>query len=255
MAKSHVSGPLWSAGGFYAGQDPTSLSSPTPGASPAWFVENSVDGISAAGSNQAGATLITGQTSRISTASAGQGVQLPLAQGGLELSIINDSSVAVQLYASALGTDFLNDVAGSTGIPLMPNSMVIASAANTGKWYITGIGTGFATSGVNIETASFQAAISAAGTTYLNATPVVNQINQVTVVGAGQGVVLPSAKPGLQIQVSNYQATNALLVYGAGGTDTIQTGGSAPAASLSLPAYKTANLWCAASGAWHGVVA
>ena len=254
MAKSHFSGAVWSVGGFYAGQDPTSLSSPTASATSAFFVESAVDGIVAAGSNQAGATQITGQTSRISTASAGQGVQLPLAQGGLELSIINDTTTTVQLYGSALGSDFLNDVAGSTGIPLMPNSMIIASAANTGKWYLTGIGTGFASSGVNIETASFLDAITAAGTSNATAVQLTNQINRVTTnSGTPAGVTLPSAKPGLSIQISNATATS-LVIYG-NGSDDIQTGGTAAAATLTVTTLKTASLWCASTGHWHGVVA
>ena len=258
MAKSHVSGTLYSTGGFVAGQDPNALSnlSTTTSTPYAFFVESSQDGIAATGSTQATAFQITTQTARISTATAGSafGVALPPSQPGLELAIINDSSVGVQLYSYVGGSDTLNDTAGSTGITLMPNSMVIASSAYTGKWYITGIGTGFSPSGVNIETASYTANITAVAGGQGSATPLTTQINQVSTNPASGGVLLPVAKPGLSIQVSNYTATNALTVYG-NGTDTIAVGGVSPAASTSVPTYKTISLWCASTGAWHGVVA
>ena len=258
MAKSHVSGTLYSTGGFVAGQDPNSLSNLSGFASTpyAFFVESSQDGIAATGSTQATAFQITTQTARISSATAGSafGVALPPSQPGLELASINDSSVGVQLYSYVGGSDTLNDTAGSIGITLMPNSMVIASSAYTGKWYITGIGTGFSPSGVNIETASYTDAISAAGTTSATATALTTQINRVTTnSGTPAGVTLPAAKPGLSIQVSNATATS-LVIYG-NGTDDIQTGGTAAASTLTVTTLKTASLWCASNGHWHGVVA
>ena len=73
MAKSHVSGTLYSTGGFVAGQDPNSLSNLSGFASTpyAFFVESSQDGIAATGSTQATAFQITTQTARISSATAG----------------------------------------------------------------------------------------------------------------------------------------------------------------------------------------
>ena len=225
------------------------------GYSGSFFTESANNAVAAAGTTQATATLITTQTARIATATAGSafGVQLPLAVGGLELAIINDSSVGVQLYASTLGTDTLNDTTGSTGITLMPNSMVIASAAGAGKWYVTGIGTGFSPSGVNIETASYTDQISAAGTTSATAYQLTTQINRVTTnAGTPAGVTLPVAKAGLSIQISNATA-NSLVIYG-NGTDDIQTGGTSAASTLTVTTLKTASLWCASNGHWHGVV-
>jgi hypothetical protein len=226
------------------------------GYSGSYFTESSNNGLAAAGTNQATAALITTQTVRVSTSTAGSafGVQLPLAAPGLELAIVNDTPNGVQLYASASGTDTLNDTTGSTGITLMPNSMVIASATGTGKWYVTGIGTGFSPSGVNIETASYTDAITASGTTSATATALSTQINRVTTnSGTPAGVTLPVAKPGLSIQVTNATG-NSLIIYG-NGSDDIQTGGSAAASTLTVTTLKTASLWCASAGHWHGVVA
>ena len=258
MAKSHFSGTVYSVGGFIAGVDPNSLSSLSGFASTpySFFVESAQDNIAATGTTQATAYQLTTQTARISTATAGSafGVALPPSQAGLELAIINDSSVGVQLYSFVGGTDTLNDTAGSTGITLMPNSMVIASSAYVGKWYITGIGTGFSPTGVNIETASYTDAITASGTTSATATALTTQINRVTTnSGTPAGVTLPAAKPGLSIQVTNATATS-LVIYG-NGSDDIQTGGTAAAATLTVTTLKTASLWCASPGHWHGVVA
>ena len=226
------------------------------GYSGSFFTESSNNALAAAGTNQATAALITTQTVRVSSSTSGSafGVQLPLSAPGLELAIINDTANGIQLYASTSGTDTLNDTTGSTGITLMPNSMVIASATGVGKWYVTGIGTGFSPSGVNIETASYTDNITAAGTTNATATAITTQINRVTTnSGSPAGVTLPVAKAGLSVQISNATATS-LIIYG-NGSDDIQVGGVAAASTTTVTTLKTASLWCASGGHWHGVVA
>jgi hypothetical protein len=222
-----------------------------------YVYETAADPVAAAGSTQAAATVLTAQISRIATATAGSafGIALPLASPGLELALINDTAVPVTVYAQNGSADNINDTLGSTGVVQMPNSMVIYAATAAGKWYAEGLGTGFAPSGVNIETASYTDAITAAGTNAATGTALTTQINRITTnTGAGGvGVTLPLAKPGLSIQVSNATAAT-LTIYG-NGADDIQVGGAAAAASITATTLKTGSLWCASTGHWHGIVA
>jgi hypothetical protein len=57
------------------------------------------------------------------------------------------------------------------------------------------------------------ATVAAAGTVQGNATPLPADLNNVTTVGAGTGVILPAMNPGDEITVHNGQAVNALLLY------------------------------------------
>lgn len=57
------------------------------------------------------------------------------------------------------------------------------------------------------------ATVSAAGTTQANAANLPADLNNVNVVGAGSGVILPAMNPGDEITVHNGQVTNALLLY------------------------------------------
>jgi hypothetical protein len=222
----------------------------------AYLIETVADGVAAAGTSQATSYQIVAQQTRVATVTAGSafGVSLPLSTSyvGLELTVINDSAVPMTVFAP--GSDQINDSAGSTGVVHMPNAMVIYTCTASGKWYAEGLGTGFAPTGVNIETMSSTDLVSAAGTTSATATALTTNINRVTVnAGTPAGVTLPVAKPGLSIIVSNATATS-LVIYG-NGSDDIQVGGVAAAATITVTTLKTANLWCASTGHWHGVVA
>ena len=204
----------------------------------------------AAGANQAGATAIVSQTALVNSGTGG--VSLPLATPGLEIAVINDTTSALAVYAAPAGSDTINDQSGATGVIQMAKSMVIYSAPAQGQWFAEGLATGFAPSGVNIETTTAAAGLSAAGTGTASATALTNAINQVTTnAGTPAGVTLPSAKVGLTCMVANATAT-ALVIYGAG-SDTIAVSASA-AASYSLAANKTVSLFCVANGVWHGAV-
>ena len=262
-ANASITQPPYSIDTYVAAQSTTSTGSggwfveTGVGFNGSLFTESSSNALAAAGTTQSTATPITTQTTRIATSTVGSaiGVALPLAAPGLELAIINDTANTVTLFGANGGSDTINDTAGSTGIPLMANSMVVAAASGTGKWYATGIGTGFSPTGVNIETTSYTDAITAGGTNAATATALTTSINRVTTnTGTGGvGVTLPVAKPGLTVVVSNATA-NTLTIYG-NGSDDVQQGGSAAAASITVTTLKTANLFCASTGHWHGVVA
>ena len=71
--------------------------------------------------------------------------------------------------------------------------------------------------GANITTAGFMlrsvgTAISAAGTAQANATAITKEINVVSTVATGAGVVLPTAVAGMAVIITNTSA-NSLLVY------------------------------------------
>jgi hypothetical protein len=57
------------------------------------------------------------------------------------------------------------------------------------------------------------ATVAAAGASQTTATPCPADLNNVTTVGAGTGVILPAMNPGDEMTVHNGQAVNALLVY------------------------------------------
>ena len=59
-------------------------------------------------------------------------------------------------------------------------------------------------------------AISAAGTVQANATAITKEINVVSTVESGAGVVLPTSVPGMVLIITNTNA-NSLLVYPAAG--------------------------------------
>ena len=63
---------------------------------------------------------------------------------------------------------------------------------------------------------SINAAVSAAGTVQANATAITKEVNVVSTVASGAGVVLPTAVAGMEIKIVN-TAANALLVYPASG--------------------------------------
>ena len=67
--------------------------------------------------------------------------------------------------------------------------------------------------GANVAGGTFANAVSAAGSTYADATQLVADANLVTTVSNGQGVTLPSFEIGDVVFVGNGQGSNALLVY------------------------------------------
>ena len=222
----------------------------------AYILETTADGVAALGTTQAGAYQIVAQQTRISSATAGTaiGVSLPLSTSyiGLEITLINDTLVPITVFAPT--GDTINDTTGTTGITQMPDSMCIYTCTASGKWYATGIGTGFAPTGVNIETASAIDALTAAGTTAATALQLSNQLNRVTTnSGTPAGVTLPIAKPGLQCVVMNSTAT-ALVIYGnTTNSDQINVSGTT-AASYTLAAGKTIQFFSTVQAVWHGLL-
>jgi hypothetical protein len=204
----------------------------------------SLDAISAAGANQAGATALTADFNRILTATANQGVKLPASAAGLDVFILNHTGVNIIVYGN--GSDTIDDIAGATGVTMMTNSVVLFTAYAPGKWYTNGLATGYAGNG--LETVQFADSISAAGSSQATATALIAALNNVTTVASGTGVNLPTSSAGLSIVVQN-SGINPLQIYPAqGASDTIN--GIAAATGISILPGTVANFNCTTAGAW-----
>ena len=207
--------------------------------------------IATPGGGQSGAfALSTGaEVFRVNTvATQGDSVLLPPAINGLDVYVINHGANDMQVFGT--GTDQIDDLASATGVAQMPGSLVLYSCTTTGKWYSNGLGTGF--SG-QYPTVSYQDNITAhAGGGQPSAFPLTHVINRITIVTtAADSVVLPAAKPGMQITVVNAAAANAANVFPATGEQIEALGANA---AFSLVAAKTATFWCVGAGQWHKVL-
>src|SRR6056300_22873 len=60
--------------------------------------------VTAAGTDQSGATALTKTYNIVTTATADQGVKLPSAASGLVYNVINATSVSIKLYPNTSGT-------------------------------------------------------------------------------------------------------------------------------------------------------
>lgn len=92
--------------------------------------------------------------------------------------------------------------------------------------------------------------ISAAGTTQGTATALVSDITQVSTVGSGQGVILPSSEPGKIFRVVN-KGANALLVYP---PTSSQINALATNAGFSLAVDAAQEFFCATTAIWYTLV-
>jgi hypothetical protein len=209
-----------------------------------FIYETAKDGLTAtAGGGQAGALLISAQTSRITTvATAGDSIKLPVAAAGLELIVINHGANPMQVFGS--GADQINDVAAATGVSHLQNSTVIYTCTSAGLWYTEGLATGFS---AGYQTLSFANALTAfAGGGQASATVLTGMMNRVTTVAtSGDSVKLPASAPGMDIVVINSGAA-PMAVWGAG-SDTVNGATSVTQMQNSVVVYTStvAGLWFA----------
>ena len=204
------------------------------------------DSIAAAGANQAGATVLTAEISRVTSGSGG--VALPASAAGLDIMVINHSGSPIQVYGQ--GSDTIDDVAAATGVSQMNGSMTLYAAAAGGAYYSNGIGTGYAG---QYPTTSYTNGITAhSGGGQGSAVPLTTVLNRVTTVAAaGDSVLMPASVAGMQITIANAAATNSMNVFPATG-DAINA--LAANAAYALAAGKTATLYCTVAGTWHALL-
>jgi hypothetical protein len=203
-----------------------------------------VSGITAgATQTQAGATALTAALNVVSTnAAAGNGVKLPASTAGLEVSVVNNTSNALQVYGTS--TDTINGATNTVGVSQPANSVATYFCPVAGTWFSNGgygfsgqLGTQLAVSGITSGTTQTQA-----GATLLTAP--FNSVD--TNATAGNGVALPASAPGLQIVVLN-TTSKTIQVYGTG-SDTVN--GATNTVGITQPALSTGIYICVAAGKW-----
>jgi hypothetical protein len=210
------------------------------------FYELAQNGIVAnPGGGQTNATLITGQTARVTTvATLGDSVKLPAAVAGLEVLLINRGVNAMQVFGS--GTDTIDGVATAVGVSQMQNSTCIYTCAVNGLWETEGLATGFGQSGLQTLSQA-DGLVAHAGGGQANGTPLTTMLNRVaTVATTGDSVLLPVSKPGMVVTVLN-GAGNSMNVFPATGEAINALGANAAFAAATLT---VTIFYCLTAGQW-----
>lgn len=212
-----------------------------------YIFESAQDNLVAAGSTQSGAFIlgtagVGSEINRFTTVTAGTGAQLPPAQPGLTIAVINHGANSLQVYGN--GSDTINDVSGSTGVAQMANSIVLFMCTSAGAWYTVDLASGFAS---GFPTVAYANNLTAAGSVQSQATPITTPIAEFGTVAASTGGLLPPSAPGMQVTVINNGA-NTLKVYPSG-TDQINALGTSAAFSMSTPPVVDL-FYCTAAGQW-----
>ena len=204
--------------------------------------ESSQDSIVAfAGGGQTNATQITTHSNRVTTvATAGDSIKLPPSAPGLELTIVNRGTNAIQVFGNA--TDTVNDSLSATGVSQLSNSTAIYFCISAGSWYTEGIATGF--SG-GYQTLSYvNGLVAFAGGGQANATILSQMTNRVSnVASVNDSVKLPVSASGMNLTVINTGA-NTMAVFPSG-SDVVNGSASVTQIANSVVSYT-----CAIAGQW-----
>ncbi len=92
--------------------------------------QDAVQTVSAAGTNQATATVLTGNFTIVSVTGASTGVLAKSVSDGPQL-IYNQGASTLQVYGN--GTETINGIAGSTGVSVPTAKSVLLIGAGTGS--------------------------------------------------------------------------------------------------------------------------
>jgi hypothetical protein len=204
-------------------------------------------GVSAAGSDLAGATQLTRVSSNVTVAAAGTGVKLWDAPLGSELTVRNEASVYSPLNVYP-PTASISINSRSNGTPY------VLGYGESGKFTKVSSVLWIAQVGINQEVSN---GVTAAGTIITNATDLANPINNVTTAATGSGVQLYEAAIGTRIMVRN-GGNGSCLVYPPTDSGTINelsagVGFMLPARSVATFSKLTATVWIAELGLVQGV--
>ena len=99
-----------------------------------WIGEGYQTTITAAGTTQATATLLTSAINNITVAAAGSGVVLPFVPPGYTVGVYNSGANAVKVYPSLASQ--LNGLGNNNGAPLAPNTYALYTYVTTGQWFV-----------------------------------------------------------------------------------------------------------------------
>jgi hypothetical protein len=206
---------------------------------------------------QAGATALTNEISQVDTSTApaagstlGDGVRLDqIATAGLDATVINNTLNPIQVYGN--GTDTINGIAGSTGIPIPPGDVAHFECGVTGSWRTeAGVGSAGAlpveisVTGITAGTTRTQAGATALPAVYNRVDTSTAPANGSTL---GDGVLLKAAAAGLdQVVVNN--TVNIISVWPAGSD---QINGLGASNSIPIPPGDVAVFVAAGTTAWH----
>ncbi|HYM31798.1 MAG TPA: hypothetical protein VEU47_10885 [Candidatus Cybelea sp.] len=211
-------------------------------------IESSADNLTAhAGGGQANALPLLNEINRITTvAIANDSVALPKSVAGMTVIVINHGANPMQVFGN--GTDTINDAAAATGVSQMQNSVVIYMCATAGAWYTDGLANGFA---AGFQTfSSVDGLVAHAGGGQGSATPITAMQNLFgTVASAGDSAVLPSAKPGMQIDVINKTATS-MNVFPAVGEQINGAAANSAVAVVGGSSGSVTVFFCGTAGQW-----
>ena len=193
---------------------------------------------------QAGATVLVADVNRIDTSTAvtagttlGDGVVLPAAPSGaaLDIVVVNNTANIVQVYGN--GSDTINGVAGSVGVPIPPTGTFIFVSAAAGSWNIeSGVGSGAFGA---IPTVITQEAMTANATgTIAAATAITAQQAHVTTAANAtapySAVALPQWAGGMLVNIYNDTA-NPIQVFPYNGDSATINDGVANASVTQMP--------------------
>ena len=88
--------------------------------------------VSAAGSDQSGATALTNSYNIVTTATANQGVKLPDCAAGLEAFLLNDTAVNLKVYPATGET--IDSGASNVAVDLSPGHSLKLVGVSATKW-------------------------------------------------------------------------------------------------------------------------
>lgn len=103
-----------------------------------YFDRSVGNALTAVGTNRATALQLAKEVNNVTTAGAGTGVILPVGVVGMRISVFNGGANAAQVYAS--GSETIDTVAGSTGVPLTNTKRADFFFVATNTWISAQLG-------------------------------------------------------------------------------------------------------------------
>ena len=191
--------------------------------------------VAAAGATQGTATAIpsTAVLVSVTVTTSSEGVKLPTAATGREITILPPTTKGVQVYAAAAGQVINSNATATTAFALMSQQPLTFYAISKTVWRVKGPGSavvyGLTVNGTYKEG---QTTLAAAGATQGTATaiPATAVVVNVTVTASTEGVKLPTVATGRQITLLT-PTTKGYKVYAAAAGQVIN------AASTATTAY------------------
>jgi hypothetical protein len=96
-------------------------------------VVNNNNAVSAAGSDQAGATALTVDYNVVTTVAASAGVKLPTATAGRRIVIVNKGANTLSIYPATGGA--IDAVSANAAIQVAANGSIELMASSSTQWY------------------------------------------------------------------------------------------------------------------------